>query len=456
MLKKCLLVAPSRKNQEFPRGILSIATFLRKNGIEAEVLIIAYDLMKENKNQFQRRLSLEIGAKIRDCKPEFIGVSNTFTNNYYICLEILNACKKINSDIKTGIGGQHVTFLDGCVLNESQSLDFVIRGEGEWTMLRLLKALPCRNAIERVEGISFRRGKMIIRNPDRKLGDLSELPVIDYSLVPEDFVKKSTVCSLLVRGCNFNCSFCSDSNYWGRTVRVHPMAHFLNEMDLLFGKYKKTEGRIEDSMLNMRCQYFYDFCHAFQQRKKGVTIPSNFSLYSRIDTISDRGLSLLKKTGINALGIGIESGSEKVLKSMNKGIKIAQIISNLKLIKKHGFTVQSNWIIGHPGDNPREAQKTLDFIRFLYDHKLIDVSAIWKFLPFPGCKFFHKPQKYGVEILSFDWSKWRHDTDDFLCQLKDFTASEIQRFYAKANAIAGTYGVVDRYAASLRSSNKPK
>ncbi|MFH1655760.1 MAG: radical SAM protein [Candidatus Omnitrophota bacterium] len=445
MLNKCLLIAPSEKGREFPRGMLSIASFLNKNNIEVEVLIISYDFAKEDNSRFKQRIHLTVESKIKDFNPDFIGVSNTFTRNYCICLDILESCKKTNPEVKTAIGGQHVTFLDSCVLKESKAIDFIIRGEGEWTMLELMRTLPQEKGLDNVDGISFRRGRRIIRNRQRNLGNLLDLPPLDFNMLPVDFIKRAYICNLLVRGCSFNCSFCSDISFWRHKVRLHPIEQLLDEIEILFKKYGKMAMQIEDSMLNMSCKYFYDFCSGFYKRKSGLNISPGLSIYTRIDTVTDKGLKMLRKSGINKLSIGIENGSEKVLKMMNKGIIIKQIVSNLKNIKKYKFDVESHWIFGHPGDSPTEAQKTLDFIKFLFDEELIGSASVWKFLPFPGCKFFHQPQKYGVEILSFDWSKWAHSTDEHLCQLKDFSAEGIQGFYEKAKAVSRAYTIADRY-----------
>jgi radical SAM superfamily enzyme YgiQ (UPF0313 family) len=197
-------------------------------------------------------------------------------------------------------------------------------------------------------------------------------------------------------------------------------------------------------MLDMRSSYFLDFCDAFRKRRNKLNLGHRFAIYTRIDTITERGLRAVKRAGIDALSLGIESGSEKVLKPMNKGFSIQEVVPHLEKIKEYELSVHAHWIIGHPGDNPHEAQKTLDLLRYLYDRKLIHFSTVWKFLPFPGSKIFHQPDEYGVEILSFDWSKWG-SSEDFICQLKDFSAEEIHNYYSKAVATKRAYETMDAY-----------
>ena len=426
--RKCIFISSPLIKENIPRGILSIASFLEVNGYPSEIIPLPYyvDFHQKWSSEHIRYVLKDF---IQDTQPLLVGISNQFTVDYPICLDILKICKELNEDVITVIGGSHVTFLDmECI--KSPSVDIIVRGEGEWTMLELISSLKDGTNLSNVKGITFKQNGKIIQTPNRLLGNLEELPSLDFKLLPFDFVKKSQVLGMLNRGCTFKCSFCSEAIFW-KKKRSFPVERLVGEMETLNNVYGNPMHGIEDSMLHLGSTQFISLCTEIKKRK--IRLRPDFVIESRVDTITDQGLILMKGTGIQTVWMGIESGSPKVLKMMNKKIAREQIIATCARIREHNFEVFAFWMIGHPGDNPAEAEYSLELLEYLFEKDLLSRVYPGVFIPFPGTKFFKRPEKYGIEILSNDWSEWMdyYDTNKVVCQLKDFSADEIVFYYKK-------------------------
>lgn len=438
MKRKILLISPPSIGRLFPRGLVEIASFLEAKGCSTQILPLAYytgcfdDVpAKQSARSLERKTSAVLEDVIGRSSPEVIGVSNQFTKHYPECLKILGFCKRINKKITTVIGGPHVTFLDeDCA--RSPFVDIVVRGEGEWTMLDLILALGGKKDLNNVKGITFKEKGRIVRTPERILGDLKELPPMDFELLPHDFVKRSRVCGLLNRGCLYHCQFCAERIFW-RKRRSFPVQRIIDEMKVLESKYKNKMTGIEDSMLYLGSPQCFELCQRLL--KERISLPSSFYVQSRVDTLTDEGIEALKSVGINNVWLGIESASPKVLKAMGKDIDIDKTIKACRKLREHGMTTSGFWIIGHPGDDPKEAAYSLKMFSCLLRERLLKGADIALFLPYPGTCYFNEPGKYGIEIMSLNWRRWGRQSGAPVCRLKDFSEKDIQLFYRKSQAI---------------------
>ena len=194
------------------------------------------------------------------------GVSNQFTADYPTCIEILKICKQLNENVTTVIGGVHVTFLDTDCL-KLPYVDIVVRGEGEWTLLDLISALESKTSdLQNIKGITFKQNGKIIRNPDRPLGNLDEIPPLNFSLLPHEFVQNIFVHGMLNRGCDFNCSFCGESAFWKKR-RSFPVRRIIEEMKILDQVYQNPMHAIDDSMLFIGSKQFLDLSSEIQKQR---------------------------------------------------------------------------------------------------------------------------------------------------------------------------------------------
>ena len=450
MKKECLLVSPPDIGLDFPRGLLEIASFLEANGVSTSVLLLAHELEGSVRTGGssgpidEQQVESVLRDAIRRADPAVVGVSNQHTLNYPDCLKILEICKQIDGNIVTVIGGHHVTFQDAACA-ALPFVDVVVRGEGEWTLLELISVVEQGKDLAAVRGITFAREGKLIRTPDRPLGDLRELPPVDYGLLPSAFVRRTAVYGMLSRGCSYKCAFCAESAFW-RKKRVFPVPRLIDEMATLQQAYGRPMDALEESMMAIGSRQSLELCSELERHK--IDLPPHFYILSRVDTMTDEGLQALKAVGINNIWIGIESASAQVLRMMNKRIGYDQTVEACRRLRDNGFNARSLWVIGHPGDNPQEAEYSLHELKRLYAQQLIRQAQPAIFVPFPGTPFFDQPERYGMEILTFDWRRWDLWSGQPVHQLEDFTTEQIAAFYQKTLAVVQSQARLESYLES--------
>lgn len=427
MRKFCLLLASPRFSHHFPRGILEMAGFLEKNGCPTALLPLGYHLAGIDLNQGMtpENASL-IEGLLRDTLKEtgasVVGISNSFTPDFPVCVDILEICKRIDCKLVTVIGGPHVTFMDRQSLS-SPFVDVVVRGEGEWSMLELLGALKAGGDLAAVAGITYRQDGRIIRNPDRALGDLSEIPPIDFDLLPSGLLRKAQIYGISTRGCAYRCRYCVESAFW-RKKRNYPVKRLVDEMEVLDKRFGNKILGFFESMLDADSTQLFHLCDEIIAR--GITLSEEFVFHVRPDSVTEERIAAVRRAGMNWASMGVESVSPRVLKMMNRrNLSRDRIIEACRILRAHGVHVHTYWIVGHPGDAPEESEDSFAFLRYLMENELCQTAEAMIFQPYPGTCFFAEPEKYGVEILEPDWGRWRRFDSRPVSQLNDFTAEDI-------------------------------
>jgi radical SAM superfamily enzyme YgiQ (UPF0313 family) len=423
----CLLLASPRLGRSFPRGVMHIASFLEQQGYPVTVLPLAF-YVDANFTQAaeltpaqESNLEACLADAIRRIQPQVVGIGNPFSIDYFDCLKMLGMCKRLDERIVTVIGGPHVTFQDAESVQFPQ-VDVVVRGEGEWTMRDLLAALEQGRDLTTVAGISFRRAGQVIRTPDRALGNLDELPPFNFELLPEDYMRQTHIQGVSTRGCAYRCRYCVESAFWQRR-RLYPISHLVDEIELLAQRYNNQMTGFFDSMIDTRSGSLFDFCDEIVRRK--IALHQDFHIHVRANHITAASVQAMQRAGIRRVEMGVESVSPRVLAMMNRTVTAAQIESACRLLRAGGIHVHTYWIIGHPGDTPQESDYSFRFLKYLYEHDLTQSAEAMIFQPYPGTCFYDEPDKYGMEILHRDWSKWNRFKTQPASQLTDFSAERI-------------------------------
>ncbi len=440
---------------DFPRGALSLATFLNVRSVPTAVVPLDYHVKgSPDQHEIDSSVLSAVRDAIEEYDPQVVGVSCPYTMLYPLTLKVVEWCRDLKPALSVGLGGPHVSYLDGECFKDSSGVDWVVRGEGEWTLLELLETIKQGGDLSKVRGITFRRGEEIVSTPLRPPGDVTELPPLDYSLLPEGFVRSTQVSIVASRGCAYRCAYCNESRFWGRRVRRVPVERVVDEIRTLADRYDNHAVGLEDSMFHMKSSYFYDL----MKRIEGLRLNPGFYLLSRVDTVTDDGFRAMKRAGIKNLVLGIESASPRVLAMMRKGIDMEQIVGALEGAARSGLTTGTFWIVGHPGDSMKESEITLESIDAFYRRGLMQTSEIALFVPYPGTDIFEAPERFGVRILTFEWERWGRFNTEPVCELEDFSREEIVEVWRCATAIAARwrhYRAMEREVLSLQGAEKP-
>lgn len=451
----CLLIQPPFWRQGiFPHsdrhvageGILSIATFLQSKGYSAKVFFTDEFFLTGVPDRGKDPFPFDkLEQVIRGYNPRVVGIG-PYTCQYPISIEILELCKKINPEITTMIGGPHVTFMDKECFQDTEDIDVVVRGEGEWTTLDVLRHVLESDALDDVKGITFRKGDSIIQNKEREAGDLQELPRVDYSQVNPEYMKKCHFLFTFARGCPFKCAYCVERKFWGQKMRVRSVDNVVDEVRYLVSNYSGDGTYIAflASVFNVPEPFFKAIC---KELRKINFCNHIVTVMASANYLPEEHLKLMKEAGITRILIAVESASEKVLKVMNKRISFDLVVEKCKLAKEYGIEVGTFWLFGHPGETPETARESLEAMVYLWQNDLNVTQEVSIFNPYPGIIFYDNPRKYGLKILTQDWERYSR-FDEPIISLDQFPHEELKECFEEARKIANYWPSIGRYLAS--------
>jgi len=363
----------------------------------------------------------EVVSKIKKFDPEVLGLTAT-TPSIYKAYDVARITKDINPDIKTIIGGPHVTFTAKETLKECEHLDIVVRGEGEETVRELSDVFEKEGDLKSVLGITFRDNGKIIETADRPLiKNLDEIPFPAYDLLPElKFDGKKYAVMMTSRGCPFNCIFCSSSLLCGKTWRGRSPENVVEEMRIL-----KSRGINEieflDDTFTLNRKRVEKICDLIKREKLDIS----WSCSSRVNTINREMAEKMKSVGCHTVYMGVESGTERILKIISKGITLKEAEKAVKMVKEVGLNSVCSFVLGIPGETIETMKKTINFAK-----KLNPTFAQFTLAtPYPGTRLFEIAKEKG-SLLTKDWS--RYTTLDPVMKIPGIAAKELKSMLTKA------------------------
>ena len=258
---------------------------------------------------------------------------------------------------------------------------------------------------------------------------------MDFTRLPEAFVRRMEVSAVTSRGCSFRCRFCHEYRFWRGQVRSHAPERVLRELTVLAERYDNHLRGVDDSMLDMSSPYFF---RLLELLGPSGLLPPDFGFLTRLDTINHEGLAAMKRAGIHNLSVGAESGSQVVLDAMGKGLRVEQIAQAMGMARDTGVATNGFFILGHPGDSPEQAAVSRDFVERCFQQELLNWTDLSIFTPYPGTPYFAAPERYGVELLGRDWSLWRRSNRP-IAQLAGYSAGEIYLDYLRLLQVQARY-----------------
>lgn len=413
------------KSEWFPLGLAYIASFLIEKGYDQIEIyhaehgsntkyksIIKYSgsfhKYKEAVYSNDHPVWKEVREKITSFQPDLVGIS-VLTAKVPSALKIAEICKDVNPNIKVVVGGHHPTIRPDEMLS-NENIDFVIRGEGEYTFYELLHALQTSGLdYYDIPGLSFRWAGNIIHNKDREpIKDLDLLPmpargrlinVKTYSLTQLSMVMTS-------RGCPYNCGFCASKNMWGRKVRYRSIDNILDEIEGLKSKYSIKNITFMDDAFTINRERVKEICSALIRNHIDIT----WSCLTRVDAISDELVTLMKKTGCTKVDIGIESGNQRVLNLINKGITLEQVRNAVKILRERKLYWSGFFMFGFPTETEDEVLDTLRFMKELKPNW----ANISIFTPYPNTDLFNLCREKGLIDNKVDYCMYSHQSP-YIC-----------------------------------------
>jgi len=328
------------------------------------------------------------------------GITAT-TNTRFQAIKVAAVVKRLHPESVIVVGGVHFSHCAEDTLSHVPEIDVVVRGEGELPFVELCNAISCRSALDRVKGITYRRGSQVFENPAQDVFvDLDEIPddtEFTWDEYPEFlFGYPETVRALSVmssRGCPYNCIFCSKA---GMKYRVRDPVKVVDEIELL-----KVRGNIRavnfvDLTFTASPAHVSGVCNELIRRKLDIL----WWCQSRAN-IDLNLLGLMKEAGCVSLFVGVESGSPSVLSRISKGISCEQVTRFIEKCAELGIRASAYFMFSHPDETAADVRLTLALIDQLERAKV--PCAFHPTVIFPGTELEKMARQIGLLDESFSW-----------------------------------------------------
>jgi anaerobic magnesium-protoporphyrin IX monomethyl ester cyclase len=369
-----------------------LAAILERQGLEAAIV----DMSTPN-------CSLDtIKDTITAYRPDLVGLSS-ITPSFSRAIATARLIKHIAPTVPIVAGGCHVTFTADSTLRENPEIDIVVRGEGEATLLELIKCMEAGGTLDKVRGLSYRRdGNDPFHTPARPyISDLDTLPWPARHLML--LLEYGTPGAILAsRGCPNRCIFCAASAMSGHRYRVRQPHHVVDEIEHLGAQYGLRNFLfLDDTFTALPEQLTIPVCQEITSRRLGIT----FGCESRVDAITPHLIEHLVQAGAQAIQLGIESGSQEILDKIGKRITLHQVYNAVRWALDAGLRVACCFMLGHPDETEETARQTAELMKKVRAMG-VAVTPLSVFTPFPGTDVYERPERYGVRREELDWKKF--------------------------------------------------
>lgn len=364
---------------------------------------MANDLFTSGHETYRARLNdpedsiwKDIRQTITGFAPDVIGIS-AMTATFPAACRLVKIARELLPAVKIVLGGRHPSALPELSLQQSQA-DIVVIGDGEETFCDLLNNIDDPAT---VSGTAWRDSAGDIHRSRPRVShkqiDDFPMPVIESDLSRYGFEDRSnsdifTWSLLTARGCPFQCVYCATDHQ----VRFRSVENVMNEIRTVKQKYGITHFCFEDDTFSLKRDRMEEMCRALAAEKV------KWTCVTRVDTLDEDLVKLMKDSGCTQVYIGIETGSATTLKAIRKNIEIAQVENALRLFKKYDLLAMGFFIIGFHWEKPEDMDATIRLIRRLpLDSFQLNIAT-----PLPGTALFQDLLNSGrLDPATIDWSQ---------------------------------------------------
>ncbi|HQN17677.1 MAG TPA: radical SAM protein [Syntrophobacteraceae bacterium] len=350
-------------------------------------------------------------------QPEMV-VIDTSTPSIYSDIKMCSQIKKTIPRCITVLVGPHVSALTHETIQLDPSVDVVARGEYDYTLRDLAKAIEAKTDFEGVPGITFRRGEQVFDTPSRPyITDLDRIPFVSRvygkHLNIRDYFyaicRHPEVTIITGRGCPHRCTYCVyPQTFQGRRYRGRSADNVVEEFAFIAESFPYVkEVFLEDDTFTIDRSRCTEICEKLIRSKNRLCWTAN----SRAD-VDRETLEMMKAAGCRLLCVGVESGSQAILDGIKKGISLDRIRKFFKDARRVGILVHGCFMVGNRGEDRRSMEETLAFAEELNP----DTAQFFPLMLYPGTEAYRLAREEG-NILTEDFAQWLTDEGLHHCVL---------------------------------------
>lgn len=382
-------------------GVLYIAARLEREGIPVRTL--PSHVMKMTVDDIVRHVLAE--------KPDIFGLTVT-TENRLEAFDVARKIKRARPETFVVLGGPHCSATGSDTITHIPEVDMVVSGEGENTMVELVRALEAGGgvaAFSRIEGVTYRdAGKAVFTGPRMKIADLNTQPfparhLEDMSLYnfTVDVPGKGKLPAANVmtsRGCPFDCNFCATPVNWGRKVRGIDAEKVIEEIELLMERYGAKVIWFYDDTLNYNPKRLERICDMMIERRLGLS----WFCEIRVDAIDRRLFDKMVEAGLFHFGFGVESANRRICDEIiHKKATLQQALDVIEWANDAQIIANPFFIFSHPTETWKEALETLTFAESLRGRAQCSMAVLHVY---PATALWDRAVAEGKIPKDFSWT----------------------------------------------------
>ncbi|MGE5553352.1 MAG: B12-binding domain-containing radical SAM protein [Betaproteobacteria bacterium] len=347
---------------------------------------------------------------------QVVGLTVT-TWTYYTALQVAKAVKSVLPESAVVLGGPHVTFMAEQTLNEAPWVDYIIRGEGEFSLAALVDQLGSDVREIKTPGVSYRRDRMVVHNlMSPPIDNLDALPLPARHLLKLDAYSNPAI--VTSRGCPRRCRFCVAGAMANSRYRVRSVRSVVGELKLLD---RSRRVLFYDNTFGGSIVHSKNICRAIIAEGLGM----EWSCELRVDNVDKDYMCLLRQAGCRKIQYGVESGSPRILPLLGKGITVEQVHRAVGLALDAGIEVYCTFTIGHPEETREDIDHTRNLMRMLRQWGAEAQAAI--VVPFPGTELYDRREELGIVLEETRWDRFLTSRPTF--STPHLSRDEIGRIY---------------------------
>lgn len=458
-MKILLIQCPSSYGIKIPPlGLAYLFSFLKENNYDVSILdlnIILYESVNEqykfywDNNQsyhwylkeifdslpfINEQCYIEFVKKILSLNSDILCFSIQHTSALFT-LEIIKRIKLKEPSKKIILGGPNCYNLSRTetgfrLQNDLQKFaNIIVVGEGEKTLLNILQHIKFGKPLYRCSGVAVPiKRKWVFKGFAKPIVNLDKLPFpdfTDYNL--KAYIDKYSLPILMSRGCIMKCIFCTDTYFWN-PYRSRSAENVVLEIVYMQKKYKNRFFEFNDSLINGNYETLLELCNILTNKKLDISWGGNCRADKRLDL---EFLKKMKGAGCNYLIVGIESGSNKILKLMRKGITIKEAERFIYDCNKAGIDVNVNWIIGFIDETEEDFMET---VKFIIKHKdLIKTNNFSTLAINPFSYLARHKEEFNIFLDEPHLGLWRSEDGLNTIELRNSRLSYLEDIERKRN-----------------------
>ncbi|KKR03999.1 MAG: hypothetical protein UT30_C0014G0007 [Candidatus Uhrbacteria bacterium GW2011_GWF2_39_13] len=403
-LDVCLVNSPLRAASTIiPQSLLWLAGWVEAKGYSAEIVDIKRSALTELNDKKREDVFRETVERTVAYNARVVGLTcctGEFSTITKLAREIRNRC-----DAKIIVGGVHTSVSpDDYFTIKDSPFDAVVIGEGEEILTEILEyERKGESDWQTISGLVIRKNGEIIHTRSRVFCDnLDQMPLpvyhklnMDHYLKPQLFLLRYVFCSgvhiFTSQGCPYQCTFCANRL---RKVRYRELDDVIEEIIFLKKKYDIDFFYIQDDTFTIKPKRVIEFC----QRLKALNLGIIWGIEGRVNQFPDEVFNALVEAGCIQMDFGVESGSQKMLDRMKKGIAVEDIKRIFKLCRSNHIRTFANFLLNTPGETEEDVQKTVE----LSEEIKASAYAHAVTIPYPGTAIYEEYVKPPLTIEEYD------------------------------------------------------